>query len=228
MIALLCPSKGRPEKLKKMWESAKATSTLPLKLYLAIDAKEWPLYQEFTANNIQVLIMPDLLPTAHKWNLLADLALLEKGNKLFFLAGDDMVFETEGWDRAMNTDEAHVYALQDSRDEDGTPHPIMTRKYIEAMGYFVPPMFLHWFIDTWTVSIAKANQAFTHLKQFKLTHDKDKDQTHIGIRERGWHDRDRYVNEKMQALLTSEKCRLGIEIKYGHLALGEHPFEEQE
>lgn len=208
MIALLCPSKGRPEKLRKMWESAKATSTLPLKLYLAIDAKEWPLYQDFTANNIQVVIMPELMPTAHKWNLLADIAMKEQSNKLFFLAGDDMVFETDGWDTALETNKIHVYHLQDSRDENGTPHPIMTREYIQAMGYFVPPIFLHWFIDTWTVEIASANNCFTHLKDFKLGHYKDSDPTYMGIRNYGWHDRDKYVNEKMSLYLAFEKHRL--------------------
>lgn len=216
MIALLCPSKGRPAKLKRMWESAKATSTQPLKLYLAIDAKEWPLYQDLIAANVQFFTMPDLMPTAHKWNLLADAAMLKKSNQIFFLAGDDMIFETEGWDTALETNKIHIYALQDSRDEDGTPHPIMTREYIEAMGYFVPPIFMHWFIDTWTVAIAKSARCFTHLKQFKLTHDKDKDQTHIGIRGYGWRERDGYVNEKMQHLLEAEKTRLGLIVMDQH------------
>ena len=76
------------------------------------------------------------------------------GNQLFMVAADDMIFNTVGWDKDLIQhyenleNKIHVYHLQDSRDIDGTPHPIMSREYIEATGYFVPPIFLHWEIDS--------------------------------------------------------------------------------
>lgn len=165
----------------------------------------------------------DMMPTVQKWNDLAEFAKEYSNLKLFMLGSDDMYFETPGWDKALLDhynaleNKIHVYALRDSRDASGTPHPIVTREYIDAMGYFMPPIFLHWFIDTWTVEIAKANGVFTHMKDYLLVHDKpsDKgqgDETHNRIRQWGWHDRDKWVNEKCAHFLVQEKYRLSMAI----------------
>lgn len=163
----------------------------------------------------------DMMPTAHKWNRLAECAMQFTDLNLFMLGSDDMYFDTPGWDKALIDhynaleNKTHVYHLQDSRDVDGTPHPIVTREYIEAMGYFVPPIFLHWHVDSWTVQIAKANDCFTHLRDYKLVHDKpsDKgefDETFNRIRQWGWRDRDQYVNDACQHFLAQEKRRLSV------------------
>lgn len=214
MIAILCPTRGRPEQFKRMLDSVDRKADV----YAALDRSECSAYNE-TSNRHATIFTPDSMPTAHKWNLLAETALKDEYAKLFMLGADDMVFETPGWDKALIDhynaleNKIHVYALQDSRDEAGTPHVIVTREYIEAMGYFVPPIFLHWFIDSWTVEIAKANNCFTHLKQYSLRHDKPSDrgqpdETHSRIRQWGWHERDKYVNETMQHVLEAEKKRL--------------------
>lgn len=203
MIAICCPSR-RPEGLKRMRHSAEGTLSI-----------------SYTAD------FPEFMPTVHKWNLLAQEAMKNPKIKLFMLAADDMIFDTPGWDVALLehyaslNDKIHVYALQDSRDPDGVPHPIVTREYIETMGYFLPPIFLHWFVDQWTVDIAKANFCFTHFKAFKLIHDKtnDKgiaDETHNGIRQHGWLGRDASVNDTCQHLLDFEKQRLMRKITRTH------------
>lgn len=107
----------------------------------------------------------------------------------------------------------HIYAFRDSRDPLGTPHPIVNRAYIEAMGFFLPPIFMHWYCDTWTVAIAKANNVFTHLTDIELTHIKPSDhgqadETHARIRRNGWHARDKAVNDACQHFLELEKQRL--------------------
>lgn len=216
MIALLCPSKGRPEKAKKMVDSARASSSLPITIYMAIAQDDVASYTDI---NESKFVMPDLMPTAHKWNFLAqEIMRNDPSINLFMVAGDDMIFDTPGWDKALVDhynaleNKIHVYHLQDSRSEDGIPHPIMTREYIQAMGYFVPPIFLHWYIDTWTVEIAKYNDCFTHLKDYLLVHDKDNDKgqpdaTHTGIRSYGWRDRDKWVHEACKNTLLVNECQ---------------------
>lgn len=216
-IALLCPTRERMDQLTRMGQSVLDTAFNSALLYIAHDER---LKVFGGIGNWQTgYLMPENLPTAQKWNKLADIALQNPDNKLFMLAADDMIFDTPGWDKALidhyNSleNKIHVYHLQDSRDENGTPHPIVTREYIEAMGYFVPPIFMHWHVDSWTVEIAKANNCFTHLKDYKLIHDKpsDKgqaDETHSRIREWGWNERDKYVNNKCQHFLAVEKDRL--------------------
>ncbi len=219
-ISLLCPTRGRPEQFKRMCESVQKTSSNPVEIYFYQSTSDNTSYDCPTgSSHIKKCIGPDW-PTVHSWNWLAENAA---GNKLFMLAADDMIFSTIGWDTALLDhynaleNKIHVYALQDSRDINGTPHPIVTREYMDAMGYFMPPIFLHWFVDSWTVDIARANNCFTHLKDYELVHDKpsDKgqaDETHNRIRCNGWWERDSYVNATCQHFLELEKQRLRKEI----------------
>lgn len=222
MIAILCPTRERPEQLSRMIDSVSRTVESPINILVATASIDKDIHLPYGRQNalVSAHTFPENLPTSQKWNSLAELVMKSPDYKLFMLGADDMIFETPEWDKALIDhynaleNKIHVYALQDSRDADGTPHIIVTREYIEAMGYFMPPIFLHWFIDTWTVEIAKANNCFTHLKDFTLTHDKPSDagqpdQTHSRIREWGWMERDKYVAEKMAHVLEGEKKRLG-------------------
>lgn len=225
-IALLCPTRGRPEQFKRMVESANATASEITVIAYQEEGDPSGQYTRSIRECASVYSGPTY-PTVHKWNYLARIAMENPLHKLFMLAADDMIFETPEWDKALLDhynaleNKIHVYHLQDSRDHNGTPHPIITKEYMDAMGYFIPPVFLHWFVDSWTRDIAIANTCFTHLKDYMLTHDKPSDQgkpdeTHNGIRRMGWHQRDTYVNETCQHFLEHEKRRLGTHMPEGH------------
>lgn len=215
MIAILCPTYRRPKLARRMWDSVNGAA----RVYFCTDSIDLMDCKLAGIEATDYIYADPMMPTAQKWNMLAEESMKDPANKLFMLGADDMIFETPGWDQALidhyNSleNKIHVYALRDSRDDDGTPHYIVTREYIEAMGYFFPPLFLHWFGDTWTVSIARSNNCFTHFGDYKLTHDKPSDrgqpdQTHSRIRQFGWHKRDKYVAEKMAHILELEKKRL--------------------
>lgn len=209
MISLLCPTRGRPEQFKRMCDSAKATAGCEIEILAVSNGKD----------TYVPTVTPDL-PTVHIWNALAQIA---KGD-LLMLCADDVIFSTPEWGKALLesyrslTNKIHVWSLLDSRDENGTPHPIVSREYFNSLGYFLPPIFLHWYVDTWTVEIAKANNCFTHMKDYLLIHDKPSDKgmgdhTHHHIRRMGWHGRDKETNSKCQHFLAFEKKRLGAKIK---------------
>lgn len=217
-IAILCPTYRRPKECKRMVDST------CVDVYLGTDAKDLFDYKGHGVEPKDYIHCHPLLPTVQKWNNLALEAMKNQDYKIFMLGADDMYFSTPGWDYAIKDhydkleNKIHVYSLRDSRDPEGTPHPLVTREWIEAMGYFMIPIFTHWFLDTWTVEIAKANGCFTHMKDFLLTHDKPSDtgagdQTHHGIRSYGWHERDKWVAEKMAHVLELEKSRLKAKIK---------------
>lgn len=225
MIAILCPTRGRPEQCQRMIQSAYDTTTEKVQIFLAVSEEDFPTYQsklslpESDRVGVLIVTMPEAT-TCFKWNRLAQLAFGQP-NTFYMLAADDMVFETKGWDKALiehynalpEGRKAHVYALRDSRDENGTPHIIVTREWIECMGYFVPPIFLHWFIDTWTVEIAKFNHCFTHMTNYVLRHDKPSDSgivdaTHSIIRERGWREVDAYTAHVCKDWLELQKAKL--------------------
>jgi len=217
-VAILVPSKGRPKECARMVRSAYQTSSGKVQIYIAVEAHEFEEYRaeislpEGDRVGAVLLTTPEST-TVHKWNMLAELAMRQPC-EFFMLGADDMVFQTPCWDLALEGGKPHVYSLQDSRDANGTPHVLVTREYIERMGWFLPPIFLHWFCDSWTVAIAKANGCFTHLRDFELFHDKpsdrgESDATHRGIRERGWHQRDEWVEKNMRPWLEEQKKKLG-------------------
>lgn len=230
MIVLLCPTRARPEQCKRMIESAYRTADKienkrqkdHVKVITSMSNEDFDVYQEFGCDSdypVCSLVLPDGMPTAHKWNLLAEMALKDSDNKLFMLCADDVVFSTPCWEKALLDhynaleNKIHVYHLRDSRNEDGTPHPIFSREWIEFFGFMLPPIFLHFYVDTWSVEIAKYAGCFTHLKDYMLLHDKPSDrgqadETHSRIRQMGWVDRDKYVYEKCQHFLEFEKKRL--------------------
>lgn len=218
-----------------MVESAERTADQHVNIILGMTNGDAPVSR--IGYQYQIAVYPDGMPTVQKWNYLAEQAMRD-GCDLFMLAADDMIFETDGWDKALIDhyealeNKIHVYSLRDSRDPTGTPHPIVTRKYIDAMGYFLPPIFLHWYVDTWTCAIARANGCFTHMDQFLLTHDKPSDfgqpdETHSRIRRMGWHERDKYVNDTCQHFLEFETIRLSAILKGRIGALSEtNPVKE--
>lgn len=219
-IAILVPTKGRPEQFRRMCESVNKTAGGAFSIYIAMSEEdsEDEGYTPVTFNQY-CTHTPDGMPTAHKWNVLAEQAMKDTSNKLFMLGADDMVFSTPLWDKALLDaydaleNKIHVFALQDSRDAEGTPHIIVTREWIEFWGYMTNPIWLHWYVDTWAVTVAKHAGCFTHLKDYLLIHDKcnDKgypDATHTGIRSQGWLERDKFVWEKTKHYLELDKQRL--------------------
>lgn len=227
-IALLCPTRGRPDKYKRMVESSIKTAIDPRNVvhYTLLSQSDSEKYNVlWAAQNVKnkLGIFPDgegeNIPTVDKWNNMADRFIEDKEIKLFMLASDDIIFATPGWDKAILdhyealNDKTHVYSLQDSRDISGHPHPICSREYVQKMGYFLPPIFLHWYVDVWTWTIAERNNICTHLKDYLLIHDKDNDrgqpdETHTRIRRNGWKDRDDYVNRTCKHFLEVETQRL--------------------
>lgn len=227
MIALLVPTRGRPEKFRTMVQSVCDTTTEQVVIYVLLqsaeDVKSYDVEKIVCPSNVRLdTYVVDIDPTTvHLWNKLAGIAFHDEKtkNQLFMLCADDVFFATKGWDvklvdlyTKLNR-KIHVFSLLDNRSVDGTPHPIVTREYMAAMNYFLPPIFLHWYCDTWTVEMAKFANVFTHIKHHLLIHDKIKskdeiDETYKRLRGRGYNRRDRYVDETCQHLLEAEKHRL--------------------
>lgn len=212
MIALLVPSRGRQKQFSRMCDSVEATARKnTVYIFSGTNGTSLSTYTDFK--------FPEDISTVYMWNQLAIKAMRSTDIKLFMLAADDTIFATPGWSEALIdaydklTNKIHVFALQDSRDAEGVPHPIFTREWIEAMGWMIPPYFFHWKIDTWSVEIAKANNCFTHMKDYLLIHDKANDrgipdETHLRIRENGWLERDMHLAQVCPYVLEYEKKRL--------------------
>ncbi len=217
-IALICPTRGRPAQFKRMVESAFRTAENPDNIWIYFFTAECdPATNDYLKlERCTHFIGPDWSSVMASNYMASSEPVSDKD--LLMVCADDCVFSTPHWDKALldaYDGKPHVYSLLDSRDPDGTPHPVITREYIKAMGYFMPPIFLHWYGDSWTAKIAKANNCFTHLKDYLLIHDKpsdtgEGDETHKRIRQMGWLDRDNYVAHTCQDYLGTQINKLAF------------------
>lgn len=218
MIVLITPTRDRPELCKRMVDSARATADEPIEVFLGIASNEGNYPQEYRHILAQQALMEEM-PTVAITNFLAEEAMRNLDNKLFMIVGDDAIFATKGWDTALKNEydkldnKIHVFSFKDSRSAEGTPHPIVSREFIEAMGYLCTPIFMHFFVDTWLVEMAKNSNCFTKLDDHLVIHDKDSDRgipdnTHTRLRDNGCKARDFYVKNKCQHFLETEKRRL--------------------
>ena len=89
--------------------------------------------------------------------------------------GDDALFETPMWDQKVETafnqfpDKiACVYPYVPDLKRSKNPHFCVHRNWVNTLGYFVPPHFWHWYVDTWTRSVARGVGRYVCLSDFPL------------------------------------------------------------
>lgn len=223
IINILCPTRGRPNLARQMYESVRRTakdlSKIRIWFYISDDEPkrvEYDLALPLFPDEIRFIYGPDA-PTAYMWNKLAKEAY-DEGGDLFFLMGDDVLFETEGWDERYRmvardfADGIYCIAPNDGRGS-GVPHPCVNRAWIETLGYFVNPVFLHWGVDSYTEKLAKKLDRFVYLSDVSIKHAKvgeahAPDETYNRLRRGVWHERDRSVMELMDRYIGCDTQRL--------------------
>jgi len=207
MISLLLPTRGRPHLMNDFIKSYKNNSKNKneLLIYLQKDdptvGQYIDVFKSFNLiENIDYFIL-DPFPTGHMWNLLADKA---KGD-LLCLMGDDVIIETIGWDTMIEEaakkyeDNIFVITQNDGRSDLnnlGCPHPVIHKRWKEILGFFMPPMFMHRYLDTYTTRLAIELNRYIQLPNVKFTHNKlsvKKDNT--GVLSRSWLPLDKYNYE---------------------------------
>ena len=203
MISLLCPTRGRVSQAKVLLESIRKTekNKNEVLFYIQDDDPQKQKYVEmFKEMDHKGWIMEPWQPTGYMWNRLSDIA---KGD-LLCLMGDDVVMETPHWDEKIENkakeypDGIFVITVKDGRKEDGPhlgcPHPIVHKKWKETLGYFLPPQFMHRYLDTYTKRIAKTVGRYVEMWDIRFNHQKElhnKDET--GKKSREWITFDKYA-----------------------------------
>lgn len=188
IINLLCPTRGRPDKFKRMVDSAMNKASNPNLVFIysghycndASSHDPLPTHRNFPIR---------LGETSGKgagpyWNQLAAEASYHRSGMLYLymLIGDDCVFETQGWDDMIRAEAAKypdgifTIAPNDNRTNGGAPHFVVSNKWIETLGYFVNPAFQHFCVDTWTEYLARAVDRFIYMPDVIVSHQKAAEQ----------------------------------------------------
>jgi glycosyltransferase involved in cell wall biosynthesis len=155
-ISLLTPTRKRPQRLREMIDSVKATANeFPeILCYVAHDDDSYDskLFPEVT------IIRGERVTFSDTWNALIPFAT----GDIFMQAADDILFRDKGWDILVKKAYVDcwdkilcVYA------DDGSPNgknfatlPFVSRRWTEILGYFTGPGFSADFSDAWPQDVA--------------------------------------------------------------------------
>jgi hypothetical protein len=155
---------------------ANASMPIEIKLYLNNDDPELNQYIELFDQSMYT-IGPNQ-STSYSWNLMAETAK----NDILFLVGDDCKFETPSWDQMIveafdqYPDKiACVYPRAPSVSKYKSPHFCLHKNWINSLGYFLPPHFYHWYVDTWILEIAQRLGRHHLISEFELPIENVKD-----------------------------------------------------
>jgi hypothetical protein len=223
MISILCPSRGRPDLARRMIDTIYKTvsqhSNIEILLYLNDDDTTLKQYKKYIDQ--RHYIIGSNQSTCFSWNQLAEKAKYD----ILFLAGDDIQFMTKNWDlniikvfekfpdkicmaapfdgntkgngNALLINE-EPYQLKEN-ERVGSPHFAVHRNWMKALGYFVPPFFWHWYVDTYNQTVAKKLGRCFYLTKTLIQAKKVFDDTAILVRQNlNINIRDDYVWNKVK------------------------------
>lgn len=163
----ICPSKGRPERLKEF--AASWPANVPVKIILAEDdsrradyAKvQWPDVWTFEVCPLKG-VGPTLEWTFRKYpsegfyGLLGDDVVLEKGHP------DHLVGLAGAWFLAFPDDGVQGHRL--------ATHPVLGGELVRTVGRLCPEMFYHSYIDTYWDCLARATSMLRYNPQVRYEH----------------------------------------------------------
>lgn len=161
MISVLCPSRGRSTFARELLESIRATAASNVELILRLDDDD-PFLGEYadlvTGSDVRFLIGPRIV-LSRCWNEAADAATAD----IMMLCGDDIRFRTADWDLRVHQEFSLcpdrlvlVHGRDGIQDAKVATHPFLHRRWVETVGYFVPPLFASDWNDMWLTEVADA------------------------------------------------------------------------
>lgn len=158
MISLLLPSRKRPKEFSRMAKSVTATATHPVEIVARFDDDDKESADAAYKEGALVIIGPRIREITKCWNECFDAC----SGDIACQANDDLVMITPGWDQMVEKAFDEVpdkILLVHGNDVFGHgnrfgPHPFVHRKWVEALGYFIPPYFCSDFGDAWPNELA--------------------------------------------------------------------------
>jgi hypothetical protein len=157
MLSILCPTRKRPENIRRLlnslWDTMPSHSTVEILAYVDEDD------DSYSGEQFPIcLVRGPRIVMSDMWNVLAGKA---RGD-LMMMMGDDVVFRTPGWNGMVGEE----FAKSEDKillvhGDDGAPRgkefatlPIVHRRWFEILGHFSGPGYSSDFADTHPNDIA--------------------------------------------------------------------------
>lgn len=161
-ISLLVVTRKRPKLLKRMFDSAIITAKYPdlieMSVYIDNDDQETLEYLKTLNDNVQIIVGNGTTMFSDMWNKAYEVATAD----ILMGCSDDIVFRSKDWDeKVMNIFNEYkdkiVLAYPDDlyQRENLAAIMFLHRRWVETIGYFLPPYFSCDYADTWVNDIAR-------------------------------------------------------------------------
>lgn len=162
-ISILLPSRGRPTDFLRMLQSALRTAVhsrqLEIVAYIDDDDPALSDYLMFRDHRLHHLVRPRAL-LSQCWNE----CYLHASGEIVMHAGDDIVFRTPGWDHMVReafaaSEDKILFVHGDDLGPHGQTfgtHGFLHRRWVDEIGYFVPPYFSCDWNDVWLNEVAES------------------------------------------------------------------------
>lgn len=158
MISVLCPTRGRPDNMRRLVESARETAIYDDQVEFIFYVDNDDPASAHMANELGVdAIMGDRIVLSEMWNHCWRAAT----HDIFMQCGDDIIFRSDGWDvrvveafHSIPDKIALVHGRDGFQDANLATHGFLHRNWTDAVGYFVPPYFSSDYNDLWLTEVA--------------------------------------------------------------------------
>jgi hypothetical protein len=149
----MAPTRGRPEALQEMADSAFETSSGNVEVLAYVDEDDPAPY---FPRGVRVVRGPRV-NLSECWNRLADVAV----GSILHMSSDDIRFRTVGWDETVRAVFGRlpdriglVYGRDGIHDAKLATHGFVSREWVDTVGYFTWPEFPCDYADTWLHELA--------------------------------------------------------------------------
>ena len=178
-IAILSPTRGRPSGLMRLYESVASTISgkhqIIFAYYIDDDDEALQGYKDLQfPEHPNISVVPFIGQRqiiARAFNLMAG----QITSDYYMNGADDMVFSTPGWDEIFSQRiVCHPYGFY--YFDDGIQHEglatfaLVSRQWIDLMGYFFPEHIRHNYIDTYIFDVARRAESLVYIPEVRLIH----------------------------------------------------------
>lgn len=164
MISLLLPTRQRPANLARLVESVNATKVSEMiELVTYIDDDD-DSYDDLDLDILWHRVRgPRSIDGAVNLSVMWNECYEASCGDLLMHCGDDIVFRSPGWDVIVrdafaSTPDSILFAFGDDGYQTGNnfgTHGFIHRKWVETVGFFVPPLFVSDYNDTFLNDVSK-------------------------------------------------------------------------
>jgi hypothetical protein len=160
-ISILTATRNRPANVARLIDSALSTTELPVELLFYLDADDPTLEQSLAIIGehhpvARELIGPRIV-LSRTWNACYDHAAAD----VVMHCGDDIIFRSRHWAEAVLREFDKVpdrillvHGRDGIQDDRVATHGFYHRRWVEAVGYFMPPYFSSDWNDMWWTEVA--------------------------------------------------------------------------